>query len=122
MACAEPHRIAGERPWGLGHVQRGRPERPPAPAANAFPWVVGFIFRRLSRLRRDLTSYREEWSRPRGGIGVEAGTLLFGEEQIPHINFRPHCHRVARRACRRASGDIGPPDYSLFYSSLTMLY
>ncbi len=33
----------------------------------------------------------------RGGIGVEAGTLLFGEEQVPHINFRLHCHRVAIR-------------------------
>jgi hypothetical protein len=31
----------------------------------------------------------------KGGLGVEAGTLLFGEEQIPHINFRLHCHRLA---------------------------
>jgi hypothetical protein len=45
----------------------------------------------------------------RGGIGVEAGTLLFGEEQVPHINFRLHCHRVAMRKimpiCTRARPD-----------------
>jgi hypothetical protein len=25
------------------------------------------------------------------------GRMLFGEEQVPHINFRLHCHRVAMR-------------------------
>jgi hypothetical protein len=48
-------------------------------------------------LQRQKPSCQEEWSRPRGGIGVEAGTLLFGEEQAPHINFCLHCHRVAMR-------------------------
>ena len=29
-----------------------------------------------------------------GGIGVEAGTVLFGEERVPNINFHLHCHRL----------------------------
>jgi hypothetical protein len=49
-----------------------------------------------------------------GGIGVEAGTVLFGEERFPNINFHLHCHRleprigvgfagVSRSTCRAAS-------------------
>jgi hypothetical protein len=36
-------------------------------------------------------SCQEQWSQPRGGIGVE--DLLFGEERGPHIKFRVHCRR-----------------------------
>ena len=32
-----------------------------------------------------------------GGIGVEAGTVLFGEERVPNINFHLHCHRLDRK-------------------------